>query len=254
MADEDEEPAELPDDRAREMADAGAGTKGWNEWVRRSLNPRSRLSSSLSTRGSIEASSGDAHMSAGTRSEAAKAEVNLLDARERRIGIIATVAELVLTAFVTVPYLFHHHKSSTSELKTNSAVHVFLIEGLVLGVILMLGTIVKRRALLGFASLLVGLWLLQVKALFLIGIGYLGFGLWLVVKGLKHANKGDRGAARGSTRGAASRPRAQKAGRSNSKPSADRSAPKPNKRYTPPKATSRPAPKKPPARAETPKS
>jgi len=200
-----------------------------------------------------EAPSGESpRASAEERSEATKAAVNLLDARERRLGIIATVAELLLTAFVTIPYLLHHHKFSANELKTNGAVHVFLIEGLVLGAILLLGTLLKRRALLGFSSLLVGLWLLQVKALFVMGFAYLGFGMWLVVKGFQRSNKGGRGAARSSGRRAAEKT-APRSGRSSGASSAGRSAPKPNKRYTPPKATSRPAPKKPPARAEPPK-
>ena len=66
------------------------------------------------------------------RSEATKAAVNNLDQTERRIGIVATVVELALTVVVVVPYLMHNHKMSSSELKTMSAVHVFLIEGIVL--------------------------------------------------------------------------------------------------------------------------
>ena len=103
--------------------------------------------------------------------------------------------ELALTAIVVVPYLNHSHKVSSSELKTMSAVHVFLIEGIVLGAILLLGTLVRRRALLGFASLLVGAWLVEIKALAILGIAYLGFGLWLVVKVLKHSNKEGRRSA-----------------------------------------------------------
>ena len=108
------------------------------------------------------------------------------------MGVVATIAELGLTALVAIPYLLHNHQRSTSELKTLGAVHIFLIEGLLLGVVLLVGTLVKRRALLGFASLLVGIWLLQIKALSLLGIAYLGFGLWLVIKALKYTNKEGR--------------------------------------------------------------
>ena len=163
--------------------------------------------------------------------------------------------ELALTAIVVVPYLNHSHKVSSSELKTMSAVHVFLIEGIVLGAILLLGTLVRRRALLGFASLLVGAWLVEIKALAILGIAYLGFGLWLVVKVLKYSNKEGRGAARGGQRGgqrAARQPKEVKSSVPTAKALESRSAPKPNKRYTPPKP-SRPVPKKPAPPAQSPR-
>jgi hypothetical protein len=177
--------------------------------------------------------------------------VNGLDRREHRLGITATVVELFLTGIVTIPYLLHFHKQSTNELKTMGAVHVFLIEGAVLGAGLLLGTVLKRRALLGFASLLVGIWLLQIKALSVLGIAFLGFGLWLVVKALKFTNKASRDSGRGGARSTAARTSSTRDARKKSSSFEDRSAPKPNKRYTPPKASSRPVPKKPaPARAE----
>jgi len=227
-----------------------AGTTGWSDWVRRNFSAQGRLGAGSSNRLSPASDTAvdTSGISAKTRSEATRAAVNYLDGRERRIGFFATIAELALTAIVVVPYLVHTHKPSSSELKTMSAVHVFLIEGLVLGALLMLGTLVKRRALLGFASLLVGAWLLQIKALSLLGIAYLGFGLWLVIKVLKYTNKEGR-----PQRGAAARARSIKNSRDASPALANRSAPKPNKRYTPPKP-SRPAPKKTaPARAEPPK-
>ena len=91
--------------------------------------------------------------------------MNYLDQRERRIGITATIFEFALTLIVVVPYLTHSNNKSTSDLKTLGAVHVFLLEGIVLFVFLLLGTVLRRRALFGFASLLVGFWLLQIKAL-----------------------------------------------------------------------------------------
>lgn len=230
-----------------------AGTTGWSEWVRRNFSAEGRLQSARSGRSSGASSAGDddSNLSPRARSEATKAAVNGLDRREHRLGITATVVELFLTGIVTIPYLLHFHKHSTSELKTMGAVHVFLIEGLVLGAGLLLGTLLKRRALLGFASLLVGAWLLQVKALSVLGIAFLGFGLWLVVKALKFTNKAGRDSGRSGTRSATARTATSKDARQKkSTRLEDRSAPKPNKRYTPPKP-SRPAPKKPAAaRAE----
>ena len=256
-------PSENESDQAH-LDVSAVGTTGWSDWVRRNFSAEARLRSGPSGRASTAAeSSPDAPApSAAARSEATKTAVNMLDKRERRIGFAATAAELALTAIVVVPYLTHSHKVSSSELKTMSAVHVFLIEGLVLAAFLLLGTMVRRRALLGFASLLVGAWLVQIKALALLGIAYLGLGLWLVVKVLKYSNKEGRGGARGRARGparggAASKTRETKSVRSNGSALGTRSAPKPNKRYTPPKAASRPAPKKPAAaaaaRAEPPK-
>ena len=54
-----------------------------------------------------------------------------------------------MTAVVVIPYLTHHVKlSKTDELKTMSAVHFFLVEGIVVGLFLLVGTLIRRRALL----------------------------------------------------------------------------------------------------------
>jgi hypothetical protein len=249
MADQD---VDEPEEEASEPIEGDdAGTTGWSTWVRRNFSAESRLRAASERRAAAASAGIEPGASAQARSEATKAAVNTLDKRERRLGIFATVAELALTALVVIPYLTHSHKPSSSELKTMSAVHVFLIEGVVLGAFLLLGTLVKRRALLGFASLIVGAWLLEIKALFLLGIAYLGFGLWLVMRALKYTNREGRRAPREPRA-----PRAAKASKASvgaGKAVANRSAPQPNKRYTPPKP-SRPVPKKPaPARADPPK-
>jgi hypothetical protein len=248
MADQDEP---NPEERVRDEAeaDAGAGT-GWNNWVRRTFNSERFLRPGNSSRASAAGrNSGRAGSSAPTGSDEVRVAVNTLDPFERRIGIMATIFELALTIVVVVPYLVHNHTRSASDLKTMSAVHVFLLEGIILFLFLLLGTIVKRRALLGFASLFVGAWLVQIKALSILGIAYVAFGMWLVIKGLKFA--------KGQGRTAARRPAAQpkpRRSRSNDSSLSSRSAPKPNKRYTPPKPPRRATPKKPAAaRAETPK-
>ena len=136
--------------------------------------------------------------------------MNSLDPRERRIAITATIFELALTLIVVVPYLTHKNHQSTSDLKTLGAVHVFLFEGIVLFIFLLLGTLLRRRALFGFASLLVGFWLLQIKALSILGIAYVGLGMWLIMKGLKST----RGQGQGAARKPAAQPRPRKSRKS----------------------------------------
>jgi hypothetical protein len=248
MADQDKvKPAEPAPDET----EAGVGgADGWSNRVRRSFSPERFLRSGPSRRRSVPAAdSGRRALTAKERSQAARTAVNNLNPFERRLGITAAVCELGLTLVVVLPYLTHSHNRSASELKTLSAAHVFLIEGIVLFVFLLFGTLLKRRALLGFATMLVGLWLFALPSLRLIGLVYLGFGLWLVLKGFKSTPSEGRGAARG-----AARPPTPRRSRTSDKSPAGRSAPKPSKRYTPPKATRRPAPKKPaPVRAEPPK-
>jgi hypothetical protein len=230
MADEDEPEHDEPTLDETEGRDVGAS--GWSEKVRSVFGAQrfSRPGPSFTT-----------------ESDRARAAVNYLDQREGRIAITATVFELALTLIVVVPYLTHSNKSN--DLKTMGAVHVFLLEGIVLFFFLLAGTLFKRRALFGFASLLVGFWLLQIKSLSILGIAYVGIGMWLVFKGLKSPRNQGQGAARKP----ATQPRSRASRRSETA-IAGRAAPKPNKRYTPPKPPRRPVTKKPsPAKADTPK-
>ncbi|MFZ2059292.1 MAG: hypothetical protein WAV54_17990 [Acidimicrobiales bacterium] len=248
MPDQDKvKPAEPAPD---ETEAGGGGANGWSNRVRRNFSPERFLRSGPSRRRSVaETGSAGRALTAKERSQAARTAVNKLNPFELRLGITAAVCELLLTLVVVVPYLMHNHNRSASELKTLSAVHVFLVEGIVLFVFVLLGTLLKRRALLGFASVLVGLWLFALPSLRLIGLVYMGFGVWLMFKGFKSTQK----EARGAERGAARQPTPRRS-RTSDKSPAGRSAPKPSKRYTPPKATRRPAPKKPAsARAEPPK-
>ncbi len=230
MADEDGQ--ELEEPAAGENETRAGATSAWSDKVRRRFSTERLFRPGPST---------------ATTSDPTRAAVNYLDPRERRIAVTATIFELALTMIVVVPYLTH--KNKTSDLKTMGAVHVFLLEGIVLFIFLLLGTILKRRALFGFASLLVGFWLLQIKALSILGIAYVGLGMWLIFKGLKSP----RAQARGAGRKPAAQPR-ERGSRKNEKMIAGRAAPKPNKRYTPPKPPRRAVAKKPAqAKAETPK-
>jgi hypothetical protein len=224
------------------------GTNGWNDWVRRNLSverlfrPRPRSSS----RQADASETPDDGLSPAQRAAAAKKAVNTLDSRERRIGFFALVFELALTGIIVIPYLTHRVKLNKNNLKTMAAVHDFLLEGIVVAVFLLLGTVLKRRALLGFGSLAAGIWLAELPSLRVFGLAFLGLGMWLLLKGLK-SQQGPRGGPRGS----GSQPRRAKSSRADAKAVAARAAPKPSKRYTPPKPTRRPPAKKPaPARAE----
>jgi len=232
MAEEDEpEPDGLTPDESETGTDGG---RRWSEKIRSSFSAQRFFRPGSPTT---------------TRSDEARAAVNFLDQRERRIAITATIFELALTLIVVVPYLTHSNNKSTSDLKTLGAVHVFLFEGIVLFAFLLIGTVLRRRALFGFASLLVGFWLLQIKALSILGIAYVGLGMWLVLKGLRSPRAQGQNAARKP----ATQPRSR-GSRKSEKEIASRAAPKPNKRYTPPKPPRRSVPKKPvPAKVETPK-
>jgi hypothetical protein len=232
MADEEEANFDEPE------PDKGAGAKGWTEWVRRNFSAQRFLRPPPVSRRSEPTS--NPNMSAAERSAAARAAVNNLDARERRVGFFALAFELALTGLVVVPYLIHSEKVGKSDLKTLSAVHLFLIEGLVVGLFLLLGVLIRRRALLGFACLATGIWLVELSALRLFGLAYLGLGLWLLMRGLKS----QQNATRGSSGRSSSQPRSSKRSRTSADAFANRSAPKPNKRYTPPKPTRRPPPKR----------
>jgi hypothetical protein len=248
MAEQDEdEPTELDTDALEARS---AGSEGWNNWVRRNFSAQRFLRPVPSSRSSAPAASADhAGLSPSERSAALRGAVNNLNPRERQIGFLALAFELALTAIVVVPYLTHRVKLSRTDLKTMSAVHFFLVEGLVVAIFLLLGTLMKRRALLGFASLATAIWLIELPALRVFGLAYLGLGMWLLVKGLKSQQNAARGSSRPS-----SQPRPSKRSRAQAEALATRSAPKANKRYTPPKPTRRPSPKKPAsARAEPPK-
>lgn len=221
------------------------GSTSWNTWVRRNFSAQRLSRRPSGGDASDQADSGGDSSPPAPRS--ARAAVNNIDARERKIGIFAVVFELSLTAVVVIPYLTHKIKPTSDNLKTLSAVHLFLVEGLVLAVFFILGLYFKRRALLGFACAAAGIWLVELPALRVFGLAYLALGMWLLFRGLRT----QQAAAGGSPRRPAPAPRSKKKAAALDSATAGRSAPKPSKRYTPPKPSRRPAPKKrAPANAE----
>lgn len=163
-----------------------------------------------------------------TRASAASTKeiVNGLDARERWMGIAA----VVLAAAMAVEFYFVDHRSKTATVAHSAS--TVLIVGLVGAALIAVGVAVKRRALLGFASFLVGLAFLQS----LIGVVFVAFGGWLVFRAMRFSKKqrdadgpparsGGGSAAPGRHRKGAAAP-------------APRPLPPASKRYTPPKRTS----------------
>lgn len=136
-----------------------------------------------------------------------------LDERERRLAIAGIVlgAGLVISGYLV-------DRGSHVE-KVRTAASTLLIAGIVVLVIMVLGVIFRRRAMVGFASFMVGFALITGGNIF--GVLFLGFGGWLLVRALKRQ--------RGEAKPAASTT-------SKRKPSPKPSGPpKPSKRYTPPR-------------------
>ena len=140
------------------------GTNGWNDWVRRNFSAQ-RLFRSRPPSRAVAAATPDDGLFPAQRAAAAKKAVNTLDGREQRIGFFAFVFEVALTAIIAIPYLTHHVKPKNDTLKTIAAVHDFALEGIVVALFLLLGTLLKRRALLGFGSLAAGIWLAELPSL-----------------------------------------------------------------------------------------
>ena len=228
---------EVPTGRAA----AAGGIRAWgasaNGWVERTFGAEARLARrpSPATKAIAEAKTPT------ERSEAERQAVNGLEPTEIRFGWLAAIAEVVLTVVLVGPYLFGHHRHTTSGSLSSSGAWVVLGVGLFLAGGMALGILFKRRGLLGFSALLVGTWLLQLK-LSVLGFAYLAFGVWLVFRALRfQGNK--RGAA--ARDGASGKPAATTPERTSSRSkkaaaaTAASRAPKPNKRYTPPKPPSR---------------
>ena len=153
--------------------------------------------------------------SSATRSEI----VNGLERREAVVGIILTSLAVFL-AVVGYHVLIH---STNKTLRPQAT--VFLIATLIGAGILVLGTVFRRRALLGFGAFLVGLEFFTYR-LTIEGLFYLAVGGWLIFRVMQN-RKSAAGAARTAT------PRA--AGAAKQQRPTTVAPPKASKRYTPPK-------------------
>jgi hypothetical protein len=193
-------------------------------------------------------------------------QVNLVDRRERLIGY--SLGGLLM-ALAVVSYFVDRHYVDKTNLKLQAQIHReapwILVITLVLGLAILVATYFKRRAAVGFTLLLAGVALFNSD--FLIGIVYLGAGLWLIFRAMRKSPKAaERAAARGGTTDRSSRSRTTGTagaatpskttattetksvpGRTIGRNRRISSTASPSGRYTPPKA-SRPVP--PPAKSE----
>ena len=138
-----------------------------------------------------------------------------LDERERKFSLAGVV---LATGLVVSGYLIDRH-SSVERVRTASG--TLLIAGIVVLVIMALGIVFRRRAMVGFASFMVGFALITGGNVF--GVLFLGFGGWLLVRALRNQRS-----AKTSDSAPAAKPKPPP------KPSGP---PKPSKRYTPPRSS-----------------
>ncbi len=188
-------------------------------------------------------------------SDADAKAVQYIDRRERFLAGFLSVFQLVMGVYsyfylrsVVVKPSTHAPKLSVAQahaqtLNDHSAAPEVLIVNLVLGVAIGAGVLSKRRSLVGFALILSGLALMQSTGL--IGVIYLGVGLWLVFRSMRRTPSAKAAAAgAGARRGAGSDHAALARGAKETE-EAVRRAPVASKRYTPPQQRRRSAPKVP---------
>ncbi len=175
------------------------------------------------------------HQKPGVREKALKKDADLatlstkqlvdgLSKQEMTFALAATILELALTIIG-----WHIDQTSKQEIYRRVA-ESLLIAGLVATGILGLGAFFKRRALLGFGAFLTGMELISFGNI--IGIVYLFFGGWLIVRAMKKQRldralgKPDTPIDQGFSRRSSKRADTQDLGYQ---------TPSPSKRYTPPR-------------------
>jgi len=147
-----------------------------------------------------------------------KQVVDGLDQWELRLSIAAAGLQGVLTPFLYVYWRTH------GDAAVRAGAVEFLVTGIISTVLLLLGAVFKRRALVGFAAFMTGFaWFTYGEVL--LGALYLFFGGSLILRVMRK-QKQDR---------AAGKPVESLAPRRAS----DRPAPAPSKRYTPPRNATR---------------
>jgi hypothetical protein len=152
------------------------------------------------------------------RPRSTKEVVNGLDRRERTYGAVLMVLDLALTIGLFLSW--RHDKN----VKLLHAAPDVLIVGLIGVACIALGVGLARRALLGFASFIVGMAFISFGLIE--GMVYLFFGGWLITRVMRKQRQD-------SPRARAARPAA---GRTTKKAPAPRT-PVASKRYTPPRRT-----------------
>ena len=187
--------------------------------------------------------------------------VNYIDRRERLIAAFLSIFQVVLGVVVYFEYRKYVVHPTNKKPKISIAqAHLDTLnyrheapELLLINVVLALaiagGVLSKRRALVGFTIMLGGLGM-NASGGGIIGLVYLGIGIWLVFRSMKRtpsaraaaATKKAGGSAGGTGRRGGAAGTTSPAGKAALAPG-DRKPPPPSKRYTPPRKR-RPAPVK----------
>ena len=112
--------------------------------------------------------------------------VNFIDKRERLIGYFLGVA---MMALAVVAYIHYHHLVYPQDITTQNAYRReapwLLVITLGLGLFIVLATLFKRRAALGFTLLLAGAG--NPSGQLVINLIYLGTGLWLIFRAMRRS-------------------------------------------------------------------
>jgi hypothetical protein len=252
------------------------------EAARQAFRPK-RLTPAGTAAGGSEAAatsttSGRTRAQPATGTDADAKAVNLLDRREQTIGFVLGFGLVALSALAYFADRHYKNKDLVKQAAVRHAAVEVLLIFVLLGVLSLLATIFKRRALVGFFLTFSGLALSQAVGI-LFGLIYLGGGGWLIFRAMQRspksrarqaalAAKADGRAGRVGTGSAAAGRAATTSGtgagatapRSSSSPAqrqigrnnrsagaaASRGAPSASGRYTPPKQTRRPVPPKQP--------
>jgi hypothetical protein len=117
-----------------------------------------------------------------------------LDDRERLIGFFAAAFEFAVVGIVFFHFLVNNAKVTKNDFKTLSNLHIFVAEGMVLALCLLIGSITRRRTLVGFGALISGMALLGISQTRLFGLADLGFAIWVMMKGFRSAPRTPRDA------------------------------------------------------------
>jgi hypothetical protein len=198
--------------------------------------------------------------------------INFVNKTERLIGF--TFSGMLIALAVLTYFQFHNYVDKKNlhnqALYRNAAVPNLIFIGAI-GLCLVLATLSKRRAAVGFTMLFAGL--AAGRAIPLVGLVYLGVGLWLIFRSMKRSPrsraararaearnaqgaKATGGATRAGYRGAAATSPARATSTTSTSSASSRQigrnrrleedtsrkAPPPSKRYTPPKTSRRPPP------------
>ncbi len=235
-----------PDDELEEL-DTG------NKTPTRTARPAARA-----LRGFIDRAAGGGPLPRDPRGRllSEKQIVEGLDRVERWLGALMAVLVLAVMIFWAVG-LFHQHPKKGQQPLAISTGLIYLGVPVVTALLAGLAVVIKRRALLGFTTLLLGLILLSYGT-GVFGIAYIGFAAWLLYRAYKLGKqRREAGGAASSRRGTRAGPASRSAGsRSRTSASAttarggsrhrqpDPAAKRPpqaSKRYTPPRPPRRPS-------------